>query len=74
MSWELNKHILPHLKDTPLEEITPAVLQHSLPNFAPESISTGPVNGNDQISSFNKVKPGHPADPRVSQLAVKIVF
>ncbi|HEY4049724.1 MAG TPA: carboxypeptidase-like regulatory domain-containing protein [Acidobacteriaceae bacterium] len=57
------------------------VLNH--PNFAPESISTGPVNGTDQISAFDKLnnnaafgtfRAGQAGDPRVAQLAAKIVF
>jgi hypothetical protein len=57
------------------------VLNH--PNFAPESISTGPVNGTDQISAFDKLnnnnafgtfRAGQVGDPRVAQLAVKLFF
>jgi Carboxypeptidase regulatory-like domain len=57
------------------------VLNHA--NFAPESISTGPVNGTDQISAFDKLnnnsafgtfRAGQAGDPRVAQLAAKIVF
>jgi hypothetical protein len=56
------------------------VLNH--PNFAPESISTGPVNGTDQISSFDKLssgsfgtfRAGQAGDPRIAQLAVKVFF
>ncbi len=57
------------------------VLNH--PNFAPESISTGTVNGTDQISAFDKLnnnaafgtfRAGQAADPRVAQLAVKLFF
>jgi hypothetical protein len=57
------------------------VLNH--PNFAPESISTGPVNGTDQISAFDKLnnnnafgtfRAGQAADPRVAQLAAKVFF
>ncbi len=59
------------------------VLNH--PNFAPESISTGTVNGTDQISAFDKLNgnnafgtflgAGQAADPRVlAQLALKIFF
>jgi hypothetical protein len=53
------------------------------PNFAPESTSTGAVNGTDQISSFDKLnnnsafgtfRAGQAADPRVAQLAAKIFF
>jgi hypothetical protein len=56
------------------------VLNH--PTFAPESISTGAVNGTDQISSFDKIssssfgtfRAGQAGDPRVAQLAAKIFF
>ena len=57
------------------------VLNH--PNFAPESISTGTVNGTDQISAFDKLngnsafgtfRAGQAADPRVAQLAAKFFF
>jgi len=57
------------------------VLNH--PNFAPESISTGTVNGTDQISAFDKIngnaafgtfRAGQVGDPRVAQLAAKIFF
>jgi outer membrane receptor protein involved in Fe transport len=57
------------------------VLNH--PNFAPESISTGTVNGTDQISAFDKLngnnafgtfRAGQAADPRVAQLAIKVFF
>jgi Carboxypeptidase regulatory-like domain len=57
------------------------VLNH--PNFAPESISTGAVNGTDQISAFDKLnnnssfgtfRAGQGGDPRIAQLAVKILF
>ena len=57
------------------------VLNH--PNFAPESISTGTVNGTDQISAFDKLnnnsafgtfRAGQGGDPRIAQLAGKIVF
>jgi hypothetical protein len=53
------------------------------PNFAPESISTGTVNGTDQISAFDKLnnnssfgtfRAGQAGDPRVAQLAVKLFF
>jgi hypothetical protein len=52
------------------------------PNFAPESISTGTVNGTDQISSFDKIssnsfgtfRAGQVGDPRIAQLAVKVLF
>jgi hypothetical protein len=53
------------------------------PNFAPESTSTGAVNGTDQISSFDKLnnnsafgtfRAGQAADPRVAQLAAKVFF
>ena len=52
------------------------------PNFAPESVSTGTVNGTDNISSFDKLtgnsfgtfRAGQAGDPRVGQLAVKIFF
>jgi len=57
------------------------VLNH--PNFAPESVSTGTVNGTDQISAFDKLnnnsafgtfRAGQGGDPRVAQLAVKLFF
>ena len=57
------------------------VLNH--PNFAPETISTGAVNGTDQISAFDKLnnnnafgtfRAGQASDPRVAQLAVKVFF
>lgn len=56
------------------------ILNH--PNFAPESISTGTVNGTDQISSFDKLssssfgtfRAGQAGDPRIAQLAAKIFF
>ncbi len=57
------------------------VLNH--PNFAPETISTGAINGTDQISAFDKLnsnssfgtfRAGQAADPRIVQLAVKIIF
>jgi len=57
------------------------ILNH--PNFAPESISTGTVNGTDQISAFDKLnnnsafgtfRAGQGGDPRIAQLAAKIVF
>jgi Carboxypeptidase regulatory-like domain len=53
------------------------------PNFAPESTSTGTVNGTDQISAFDKLqgnaafgtfRAGQAADPRIGQLAVKLYF
>jgi hypothetical protein len=53
------------------------------PNFAPETISTGAINGTDQISAFDKLngnssfgtfRAGQAADPRIVQLAVKIIF
>ena len=53
------------------------------PNFAPESTSTGTVNGTDQISAFDKLngnstfgtfRAGQAGDPRVAQLAVKLFF
>jgi hypothetical protein len=53
------------------------------PNFAPESISTGTINGTDQISAFDKLnnnssfgtfRAGQAGDPRVAQLAVKLLF
>ncbi len=52
------------------------------PNFAPESTSTGAVNGTDQISSFDKLgsssfgtfRAGQVGDPRIAQLAVKVFF
>jgi hypothetical protein len=57
------------------------VLNH--PNFAPESTSTGAVNGTDNIGAFDKLngnsafgtfRSGQAADPRVAQLAAKIIF
>jgi hypothetical protein len=57
------------------------VLNH--PNFAPESVSTGTVNGTDQISAFDKLnnnssfgtfRAGQAGDPRIAQLAVKVLF
>jgi Carboxypeptidase regulatory-like domain len=57
------------------------VLNH--PNFAPESTSTGAVNGTDQISAFDKLngnsafgtfRAGQAAEPRIAQLAAKIIF
>jgi TonB-dependent receptor-like protein len=57
------------------------VLNH--PNFAPESISTGTINGTDQISAFDKLngnssfgtfRAGQAGDPRIVQLAVKVIF
>jgi Carboxypeptidase regulatory-like domain len=57
------------------------ILNH--PNFAPESISTGPVNGTDQISNFDKLngnssfgtfRAGQAGDPRIAQLAIKVIF
>jgi hypothetical protein len=57
------------------------VLNH--PNFAPESVSTGAVNGTDQISAFDKLnnnssfgtfRAGQAGDPRIAQLAVKVLF
>jgi len=56
------------------------VLNH--PNFAPESISTGTVNGTDNISNFDKLssgtfgtfRAGQVGDPRIAQLAAKIIF
>ena len=57
------------------------VLNH--PNFAPESISTGTINSTDQISAFDKIngnssfgtfRAGQAGDPRIAQLAVKIIF
>jgi hypothetical protein len=53
------------------------------PNFAPESTSTGAVNGTDQISAFDKLnnnsafgtfRAGQAGDPRVAQFAAKISF
>ena len=53
------------------------------PNFAPESTSTGVVNGTDQISAFDKLqgnsafgtfRAGQAADPRIGQLALKLYF
>ena len=53
------------------------------PNFAPESTSTGAVNGTDQISAFDKIngnsafgtfRAGQAAEPRIAQLAAKIIF
>jgi outer membrane receptor protein involved in Fe transport len=57
------------------------VLNH--PNFAPESNSSGIINGTDQISAFDKLngntafgtfRAGQGGDPRVAQLAVKVFF
>jgi TonB dependent receptor len=57
------------------------ILNH--PNFAPESTSTGTVNSTDQISAFDKLnsnssfgtfRAGQAGDPRIAQLAVKIIF
>jgi hypothetical protein len=57
------------------------VLNH--PNFAPESVSTGAVNSTDQISAFDKLnnnssfgtfRAGQAGDPRIAQLAVKVLF
>jgi len=57
------------------------VLNH--PNFAPETISTGAVNGTDQISAFDKLngnsafgtfRAGQVGDPRIAQFAVKLTF
>ena len=56
------------------------VLNH--PNFAPESISTGAVNGTDNISNFDKLssgtfgtfRAGQVGDPRIAQLAAKMIF
>jgi len=57
------------------------VLNH--PNFAPETISTGAVNGTDQINAFDKLngnsafgtfRAGEVADPRIAQFAVKVIF
>jgi hypothetical protein len=53
------------------------------PNFAPESTSAGAVNGTDQISAFDKLngnsafgtfRAGQAAEPRIAQLAAKIIF
>jgi len=53
------------------------------PNFAPESNSSGNVNGTEQISAFDKIngntsfgtfRVGQAADPRVAQFAVKLHF
>jgi outer membrane receptor protein involved in Fe transport len=53
------------------------------PNFAPESTSSGTVNGTDQISAFDKIngnsafgtfRAGQAADPRVAQFALKLHF
>jgi hypothetical protein len=53
------------------------------PNFAPETISTGAVNGTDQISAFDKLngnsafgtfRAGQVGDPRVAQFALKVIF
>jgi len=53
------------------------------PNFAPESTSTGAVNGTDAINAFDKIqgntafgtfRVGQAADPRVAQFAVKLHF
>jgi hypothetical protein len=57
------------------------VLNH--PNFAPESTSCGGLCATDQISTFDKLngnssfgtfRAGQAADPRIAQLAVKIIF
>ena len=56
------------------------VLNH--PTFAPESISTGTVNSTDNISNFDKLssssfgtfRAGQAGDPRIGQLAAKIIF
>jgi len=57
------------------------VLNH--PYFAPESTSTGTVNGTDQISAFDKLngnsafgtfRAGQAGDPRIGQLAMKVIF
>ena len=57
------------------------VLNH--PVFGPESISTGAVNSTDQISAFDKLnnnssfgtfRAGQAGDPRIAQLAAKVVF
>jgi hypothetical protein len=57
------------------------VLNH--PNFAPETISTGVVNGTDNITAFDKLnnnsafgtfRAGQAADPRIAQFAVKVIF
>ena len=58
------------------------VLNH--PNFAPESVSSGAVNGTDNISNFDKLSSGSfgtftasqggVSDPRIAQLAAKIIF
>ena len=53
------------------------------PNFAPETISTGAVNGTDQISAFDKIngnsafgtfRAGQVGDPRIAQFALKVIF
>ena len=53
------------------------------PTFAPEGISTGAVNGTDQISNFDKIngnsafgtfRAGQAGDPRIGQVAVKLYF
>jgi len=53
------------------------------PNFAPESNSSGNVNGTEQISAFDKInnntsfgtfRAPQAADPRVAQFAVKLHF
>jgi len=52
------------------------------PNFAPESVSTGAVNGTDNIGSFDKLtsnsfgtfRAGEAADPRIAQFAIKVFF
>ena len=57
------------------------ILNH--PNFAPESTSGGAVNGTDQISAFDKLngnsafgtfRAGQAGDPRIAQLALKVIF
>jgi hypothetical protein len=56
------------------------VLNH--PTFAPESTSAGAVNGTDNISNFDKLssgtfgtfRAGQAGDPRIAQLAAKIIF
>src|SRR5882762_3780068 len=57
------------------------VLNH--PNFAPESNSSGIINGTDQISAFDKLngnaafgtfRAGQGGDPRIAQLAIKVFF
>ena len=39
MSCELNKHILPHLKDTPLEEITYSIVRSLIQTWQKENLS-----------------------------------